>query len=212
LIVKQLTSRTLSGPWIPVYVVLIRGRIQNQVVFPGGLLIGKLWVLKLKGKRGSIPELVVRTVHAVTMCGKSSYRNFTFENLDDDTNDEVTLKHVYDEFELLSYNEMDDEVTYAKTLSKKKRTDRQQIIATVGDRMLSRRRDSSQNTLQMMCAEVHYEMKDFLNIDTLECKGFDPVTCIDVTYSLKVFLTGGYFTDTTLVLLGDSTLGKTSLA
>jgi hypothetical protein len=67
------------------------------------------------------------------------------------------------------------------------------------------------HALKQLCSDKHFAIKDFIGVSDLECKSFHPASCLDVSYTVREFLTQGHYSDTTLVVLGDSSRGKTQM-
>ena len=196
---------------LELYITIIRSNRSRPLHehFPQGMTVDKCWTLHLKGKRGSVPALIVDAVFAVSMCGASSWRNFDIVGVCHDEN----LAPLYEETDQLTYNELDGEITHAKSIPSRKRTLRQQQLATIGDRLFRRRSVESKGShaLKQLCSDKHFAFSQFIGIADLVCKGFHPVTCQDMSYTVKEFLTKGVYSDTTMVVLGDSSLGKTQM-
>ena len=189
-------------------VAIMRKRTSKPFVLPSCLNILAMWSLNLKKKRGCSSDMVIEAIFASLRYGGINWRNFDFETIA-----EFTLETLDAEVRNKRPREIDDEIIKSTAIEKKKRTARDNMIVAVGVKLAQRRRDEDKGmvALKFLTTASHFALNSFIGVDQLQCQTFDVITGDIIEYSLNDYFMQGYWVDTTLVLLGNSSRGKTEL-
>ena len=112
------------------------------------------------------------------------------------------------------FSDIEDEIMRSKSLPKRARSSRDHVLLAVGPMLLQRRQqeDEGGNAQKILSSSPHFEFNTFLGLRDLIAKSFDTVSGETISYPLTDFLMRGHYSDSALILMGDSTFGKTELA
>ena len=200
-------SAVKGSPTVTVIVHRIRGR---RIVMPAGMSMLNLWVPSLRGKRDDTTDVKIRVFKAFACMGTDRKYNWSVAAIETHTGTTVV-----DSWESKPLKEIDWEITLAKALLAKERTDRERIVVAIGDRYISRRRQQLDITNPIMCRaddETLLPLSSFVGGAALVCQTFDPSTGSLIRFPLSDWLEKAFCEKYCLVLFGQSDLGKTALA
>ena len=188
---------------------IIRKRTTKPLTMPSSVAVDQILSLKVRGKKGGINDFIMEMLWAVVKNGPFNFRDFQFEKMQVHTLDTLDA-----ELKRKKYSEIEDEIMRSKSLPKKARSSRDHVLLAVGHMLLQRRQqeDEGGNAQKILTTVHHYAFNSFSCFRDLICKSFDTVSGENIRYPLTEFLTQGHYSDTALVLMGDSTFGKTELA
>lgn len=189
-------------------VTIARKKSLKPFSFPADLNIIKIWSSKLSGQRGATHDRIIEAVRASLMYGGVNWRNFDFEKIK-----VYNLETLDAEMVGKKSSEIEDEIMRSKSITQKKRSARDAMLISVGSMLVKRRIDDERGiaALKILTTSHHYTFASFIGAADLVCQTFNILTGELETFTLRECILQGFWSDLVLVLLGDSTLGKTEL-
>jgi len=183
-----------------------RGRSLNL----GAITLSGLWALEQKHGRTNFTDVKVKLFAAFLRIGTDVRCNFDIAELLEHDADTVCAA-----WDSKALGEIDWEITKVKGKPAKKRSAREAVIASIGDRYLSRRRNSLDGSNPVMCKADSPDLlplSSFVGAGAILLRTFDPNTGALIVHPLSDWIEKALCLKYTLVLGGQSDLGKTALA
>jgi hypothetical protein len=169
------------------------------------------YTLKVKCTR-DLSSFAVTVLQSWLKVGSAYVLNFRVD-------EQVTIdsRMLARQWDALSIDECNWEIIEAneKTRLKKPCSSRDVLISKMGRDLLKRKRDAMQGASSYRCAaesSLHIHLGDFAHLDNVICETMDVISGHMMSFPLMQWLSRGYHKQYSLVLHGDSDLGKTQLA
>eukprot|EP00971_Amphidinium_carterae_P014752 291197-Amphidinium_carterae.1 len=185
----------------------IRKKIPDMTIF------GLTKIFSLKAATRDMNTASVTTLKAWIECGEFVIRNFDIVQME---NEDFGWRDLELQWQGVAQAEKEAQVLDAdeKVRMKKQCTYRERVIASMGKKVLQLAKDMIETTPSyvMFADDVRIINRfDFINLDRVVCKSFDPSTGMLVMYSIEAWIEAEHRRHS-LVIYGDSDLGKTQLA
>jgi hypothetical protein len=167
----------------------------------------------IRGKRThDFNKLTYSVLNAWLKCGTNYKLNFDIM-----VGSELTLEGFIEEWANLTDKEVERIILEAEEKVKVNKifSDRDQYIATMGRKILTHRQTPGAALPCVFYLDGNINLlslNDFVNLDLVKCKTFDVITGAIIQFEISKWFSQKYFKDYTLVIMGDSSLGKTALA
>ena len=156
--------------------------------------------------------MILMLIEAWLQAGESIKVNFII----DKTAPLLTVADLKDEWAGLTKDEIEGIILLAEEKVKCKRphTARESFISTMGRKVLAHLTSSSSvpACVKYVNHDDYIPVERFVGVSGIICRTFDVISGALVEFPVLEWVSGGHFREHTLVLHGDSNLGKTQLA
>lgn len=179
----------------------------------GDIVINHVFVMKpASGRRKEeYNKLVLSVLKAWMLTGTNCKINFSIGEAPT-----LTCEDLLNDWQDLNDKEVERKIIIAeeKIACKRPHTDRDSFIATMGRKILNFRRSSISTPSCVIYPDDHdiLDLENFTDIANIMCKTVNPIDGNIINFPLPHWLEMQYFRVYTLVLHGNSSLGKTPLA
>ena len=189
-----------------------RSQVRKRFAPLNGYGVSDIYTMSVKGLRlDDSNTSTISFVHAWLTMGHTAHANFALRAIE-----KFTWRDLEKKWGAMALAECEAEMLDAeeKIRLKRKPTETDRVIASMGAKVLKRKRDAMvdyPSFVNFADAPKYINMDDFINLDGIQVKEWNVDNGTVDTYTLTEWLRGSRYKLRTLILHGDSDLGKTQV-